>query len=449
MACSQLAHAGVDEPGSAPVPAPVPVIQIPLNGPIGPASADFVARSLDHAARIGSPLIILRMDTPGGLDGAMRDIIKRILASPIPVVTYVAPSGARAASAGTYILYASHIAAMAPATNLGAATPIQIPMSGGMGDEDTQPRGKSEDKNPDQRAVMERKAINDAVAYIRGLAALRGRNADWADQAVRESVSLPAEEALKRNVIDLLATDSTELLSKLDGRSVNIQGQSFRLNLSRARVEVLEADWRNQLLAAIANPNVAYILLMLGIYGLMMEFYHPGAVVPGTLGTICLLLALYAFQALSINFTGIALVFLGLGLMVAEAFVPSFGILGIGGMTAFVFGSILFMDSGSEGIVIHPAVITSFTIASVALCIIFTRWLIRVRRKPVVSGREQLIGGLASALEDFSTEGRVRIHSETWMARTDQAVKKNQRVVVTGIEGLTLIVTPFQSKAGD
>lgn len=236
-----------------------------LEGPIGPASSDYVARSLDYAVERKASLILLRMDTPGGLDTAMRDIIKKIIASPIPVVTYVAPGGARAASAGVYILYASHIAAMAPATNLGAATPVPIPLPGSLGEDKKQPHGKTENNNPEHGTIMERKMTNDAVAYIRGLAILRGRNADWAEKAVRESASLPAVEALKLKVIDLLAADVNDLLKKIDGYSVNVLGQSVKLNLTGAQIEQRDPDWRNRLLAAIANPNVAYVLRLIGI----------------------------------------------------------------------------------------------------------------------------------------------------------------------------------------
>lgn len=290
---------------------------------------------------------------------------------------------------------------------------------------------------------------NDAVAYIRGLAILRGRNADWAEKAVRESASLPAEEALKLKVIDLLAADVNDLLKKIDGYSVNVLGQSVKLNLTGAQIEQREPDWRNRLLAAIANPNVAYVLMLIGIYGLMLEVYHPGTVAPGTIGAICLLLALYAFQALSINYAGLALILLGIGLMIAEAFAPSFGILGIGGMTSFVFGSVILMNTEIAGSALSPVVIAAFAISSAVLCILVTKLLLSVRKKPVVSGCEQLIGSLGTAMEDFTLQGRVWIHSEAWTARTEQPVNNGQRVKVKGIEGLTLIVTPLPSKEGE
>ncbi|MGZ4997314.1 MAG: NfeD family protein, partial [Methylobacter sp.] len=342
-------YAKQNETGAEQIAHSIHVVQLELEGAIGPASSDYVASSLDYAAETKASLIILRMDTPGGLDTAMREIIKKIIASPIPVAVYVAPGGARAASAGTYILYASHVAAMAPGTNLGAASPIKMPMPGSLDEEPSRAKGRTENGNPENASVMERKMTNDASAYIRGLANLRGRNAEWAEKAVRESVSLSAEEALALHVIDFLAADVDDLLKKADGRSVNVLGQTIKLNLAGARIESVEPGWRNRLLAAIANPNVAYVLMLLGIYGLILEFYHPGTVAPGTIGAICLLLALYAFQALSVNYAGLALILLGLGLMTAEAFAPSFGILGIGGMTSFVFGSIILIDTGITG----------------------------------------------------------------------------------------------------
>ena len=448
-AISWAVHAFANEPGAEQIAHSIHVVQLELEGPIGPASSDYVARSLDYAAESKASLIILRMDTPGGLDTAMREIIKKIIASPVPVAAYVAPGGARAASAGTYILYASHVAAMAPGTNLGAATPVTMPMPASLNEETSRAKGKPENGNPENASVMERKMTNDAAAYIRGLANLRGRNADWAEKAVRESASLSAEEALALHVIDLLASNVGDLLKKADGRLVNVLGQTEKLNLAGAWIEPVEPDWRNRLLAAIANPNIAYVLMLLGIYGLILEFYHPGTVAPGTIGAICLLLALYAFQALSVNYAGLTLILLGLGLMTAEAFAPSFGILGIGGMTAFVFGSIILMDTGITGPEVSPAVIAAFAISSAVLCIVVTRLLLRVRYKPVVAGREQLIGSVGTAMEDFAIEGRVWVHSEAWAARAEQPVHHGQKIKVTAIEGLTLIVAPLQNNKGD
>jgi membrane-bound serine protease (ClpP class) len=310
------------------------VAVLDIGGPIGPATADYVERSFDKAIAEQADLIVLRMDTPGGLADSMRVIIQKILAAPVPVVGYVAPSGARAASAGTYILYACNIAAMAPGTNLGAATPIQI---GGASlaqtpseDEPAEPEAKP------GKPGLEDKMVNDAVAYIRSLAQLRGRNADWAEKAVREAASLSASEALSADVIDLISADLNDLLAKIDGRKVEVGSQERTIETASAVVMTLEPDWRTELLGLITNPNVAYILMLIGIYGIILEFYNPGMVFPGVTGAISLLLALYAFQVLPVSYAGLALIGLGLALMVAEMMVPSFGTLGLGGIVAFV-----------------------------------------------------------------------------------------------------------------
>lgn len=423
------------------------VWQLNIDGAVGPATSDYIGRNFDKAVETGAKMIILRIDTPGGLDTSMREIIKKIIASPLPVVGYVAPSGARAASAGTYILYACHVAAMAPATNLGAATPVQVINIGSMPESGRQKIGNDKDKpaTPSGQA-MTQKMINDAVAYIRGLAAMHGRNADWAEKAVREAASLDAAEALKRQVIDLIATDSTDLLAKLDQRKVNVLGREVTLQTQEALIKEIVPDWRSNLLGAIANPNIAYILLLIGLYGIAVEFTHPGAVAPGTVGAICLLLALYAFQLLPVNYAGVALIVLGLGLMVAEAFAPSFGILGIGGICAFVFGSVVLIDAEAPGFGINKGLIGGFALSSAAFFILALGLLLKVRRRPVVSGKEELIGAVGVALEDFAETGRVRIHSETWRARTDHPLHKYDEVKIIGMDGLQLSVTPFHSE---
>lgn len=416
------------------------MIQLSIEDAIGPATDDYIARALESAVEGGAEMVVIRMDTPGGLDRAMRGIIKNISNSPIPVATYVAPTGARAASAGTYILYASHIAAMAPGTNLGAATPVQI---GGIpspgSNEKEKEKGQADDAAADS---MKMKVINDAAAYIRGLAKLHGRNEEWAEKAVREAASLPATEALKLNVIDIVASGMSDLLKQMDGREVVVQGQKRILKTTDLSIRQLDPDWRSRMLSVITNPNIAYILLLIGIYGLILEFYNPGSIVPGTVGAIALLLALYSFQLLPVNYAGMALILLGVALMVAEAFQPSFGILGIGGVAAFVMGSIILIDTDLPGFGIDISVIITFAATSALIFIFVIGLAIKARRRPVVSGAEELMGGEATVINDFDHKGTVSIHSETWNALSSTALKKGQQVKVTGMKGLILEVEP-------
>lgn len=406
------------------------VVLLEVTGVIGPAMDDYVQRGLQSAAEARAALVIVRMDTPGGLDTSMRAIIQNFIAAPLPIVVYVAPSGARAASAGTYILYASHIAAMAPATNLGAATPVQLAGPSGAPDPD-----KGQD-------AMTQKMVNDAVAYIRGLAQMRGRNAEWAEKAVREAASLSAEAALQQNVIDLIATDIGDLLVKLNGRRVNVLGQERVLETTGLAVQRLEPDWRTRLLAIITDPNVAYVLMLLGIYGLIYEFANPGMILPGVAGAVCLLLALFAFQVLPINYAGLALMLLGIAFVIAEVFVPSFGALGIGGVIAFALGSIMLIDTSVPGFRLAWPLIAAFTLASAGFFFLVGTLVLKSRQQPVVSGREQMIGSYGEALEDFSAHGSVRAHGEIWQARTQTPLRRGQRVRITGLEGLTLLVEP-------
>ena len=421
------------------------IVQLEINGVIGPATADYFERNLQKAIDGQAIALLLRMDTPGGLDISMRQIIKQILASPIPVISYVAPGGARAASAGTYILYASHIAAMAPATNLGAATPVQIGGFGGIGNDHDDNKDNT-DKNRPISDPMTHKMVNDAAAYIRGLAKMRGRNEEWAEKAVREAASLSAEEALKLHVIDIIATDTTDLLKQLQGRKVNVGNRDIILDTRHVEIKKVGPDWRSQFLAVITNPSIAYILLLVGIYGLVFEFVNPGSVVPGTVGGICLLLALYALQLLPINYAGVALILLGIGLMTAEAFVPSIGILGLGGVVAFVIGSIILMDSDVPGFGIDLGLIAGFALSSAAFFIIAIGLLIKSRHSKVVSGKEEMLGNIGVVLDDFSDTGMVRIHSENWRAHCTRSVRKNEKVKVKAIDGLLLQVEPVQNE---
>ena len=424
---------------------------------IGPATSDYIVRGIEQAAEDGAYLIILEMDTPGGLVTSMRDINKAILSSEVPVATFVYPSGSQAASAGTYIMYASHIAAMSPATNLGAATPVSIGPAGSDqpdeedaeddAEDDAETEGedtKESDEEPvaDNELAMRRKVVNDSVAYIRGLAELRGRNADWAEEAVRSGVSLPADEALQMNVIDVIAMDVGDLLRQIDGRSVKVLTKELTLATTGLLVERLEPDWRTRFLSVITNPNIAILLLMIGIYGLIFEGYNPGAIVPGVVGAICLLLGLFALQALPINYVGLFLIVLGVVLMIAEAFAPSFGALGIGGVLAFVLGTIFLIETDVPGFSVSIPLIGALATVSGSILMATIWFTVKTRRSPVVSGAEQMIGSTGEAQSAFRDQGTVFIHGEIWRARTKAPVKKGQKVTVLELDGLILTVEP-------
>ena len=456
-------------PAAAPAAAP-PVFVIPVNGAIGPASADFIVRSLERAAREHAPLAILQLDTPGGLDTSMRQIIKAILGSPVPVAAFVAPGGARAASAGTYIVYASHIAAMAPGTNLGAASPVQFGIGGGApgtpGAPRAPPAGASgaagasatpAELPNDTQSTEIRKATQDAAAYIRGLAQLRGRNAAWAERAVREALSLSATEARAQHVVDLIAQDPADLARQVDGRTVTTTAGTLHVATAHAPLVVLAPDWRSRFLSIIADPNVALILLTIGIYGLFFEFANPGFVLPGVAGTICLLVGLFAMQLLPVSYAGLGLVLLGLGCLVAEAFLPTFGVLGFGGIVAFTIGALMLIDTDVPGYGIPWPVIASLALGGGLLVAGVSSVALRARRRPVVTGAEAMVGSIGEVLDDGlradqphgaagtapSAAGWARVHGERWRVASSVPLAAGCRVRVTGRQGLTLTVAPL------
>lgn len=430
-----------------------------LQGAIGPAYADYFVRALERGEEEGIELLVLRLDTPGGLDKSMRDMIKAILASRVPVATYVAPNGSRAASAGTYIMYASHVAAMAPATNIGSSTPVSIGGEGGSpfpipgapdpGAEEDEPEttgaeegedgAESEDAPsdvPQSGTAMERKVVNDAVSYIKGLAELRGRNVEWAEATVRDASNLTASEALALNVIDIVADDLSSLLADINGRTVNAAGMDVVIDTSDANIEFIEPDWRYELLGVITDPNVAYILMMIGIYGLILEFYNPGMGIGAVVGIICLLLGAFALQMLPINHAGLALLIVGIGLLAAEAFSPSFGAFGVGGVIAFVIGSIILMDTDLPGYQISYPIIAASAFVSAGVAVFALGAALRSRRARSATGKESMIGGRAEVIDDFEGEGRVRAFGEVWQARGEEPLEKGDRVEIVGVDGV-------------
>lgn len=414
-----------------------------IHGAVSPASATYFLRALGEAQRSRADLLVLKLDTPGGLDSSMREMIQAILASEVPVAVWVAPSGARAASAGTYLLYASHIAAMAPGTNLGAATPVAIGIGGAKPGAENPEKGKNEGKGEGPFGnAMERKSIHDASAYIRSLAQLRGRNAEWAERAVREAESLSAEEALKLKVIDFVAADLPALLRAAEGRKVKVASGEVTLAFTAATVQAIERNWKERLLGAIADPNIALILMMLGVYGLLFEFYTPGFGVSGIVGSICLLLALYALAMLPVNAVGVLLLLLGLAMMVTEAFLPSFGALGIGGIVAFVAGALMLIDADVPGMQVSLAFVVPLATVSALVLGGAGALALRAWRRPTVSGVEAMIGATAVALEDFESEGWVRASGERWRARSTAPLAVGERARIVAVDGLILAVEP-------
>jgi membrane-bound serine protease (ClpP class) len=425
------------------------VVVLDVSGGIGVATADYVLSGIEHAEATDARLVIINMDTPGGLMAPMRDIVQAILGSSVPVATYVTPAGARADSAGTYILLASHIAAMTPTTHLGAATPVSLggdepqseysrdDVSGDDIDSESQPGSA-----PAPGSTMERKVMNDAVAYIRSLAERYGRNADWAESAVRDAATLTAREALESGVIDILAENQEQLLEQINGLTIAVNSTTVTMETNTVVIEDFEPNWRIKILSAIANPETVLLLGLIGLYGLMYEGWNPGAIVPGVVGVICLLLAAYALQVLPVNYAGLALIIVGLALMTAEAFAPSFGALGLGGIAAFVFGAIMMFDSGIPGFGVSITFVVAIAAVFALLFVWLISYLLRLQRRGAVSGRDSIIGGIAVAMQDFTGEGKVWLEGEAWSARSPVSIDKEQQVVVRAMDGLVLDVEP-------
>ncbi|MBO1110918.1 NfeD family protein [Bordetella petrii] len=443
LAAAALMPAPAWSQGAATPPGqPAPVVVLQLQGAVGPATTEYLRRGLADANARRAAAVVLRIDTPGGLASSMRDIVRAILASPVPVIGYVAPGGARAASAGTYILYACHLAAMAPGTNLGAATPIQMGpasqpargergKSGADGDDEPAPAG------PD---AHERKAVNDAAAFIRSLADMRGRNAQWAEEAVRGAASLAAREALQQKVIDLVAADMQDLLRQADGRELRANASIITLATRDAPTLELQPDWRTRVLAVVTDPNIAYILLLLGIYGILFEMMNPGAILPGALGAVALVTALFALNMLPVSYAGLGLVLLGIALMAAEAFTPTLGLLGAAGLALFAFGSLFLYDThGAEFALSVPLVATAATVSALLLFLIFFAAL-RAQRRRVVSGDGTQAGQAVEVVSWHGHSGLVRAGAETWEARADTPLAPGQHAIIESRQGLVLHV---------
>jgi membrane-bound serine protease (ClpP class) len=389
---------------------------------INPATAGYIIKGIDTAEEQGASCLVIQLDTPGGLMDSMRSIVKRILSAQIPIIVYVAPSGSRAGSAGVFITLAGHIAAMAPGTNIGAAHPVNM--------------GEKIDE------TMEAKILNDTVAYIRTIAKQRGKNEQWAEQAVRESVSVKEDEAFKLGVIDLVSPSLEDLLSKIDGRKIAIApGTELTLTTKGAEVKNVPMSFRDKLLSILSNPNIVYILFMLGVFGILAEFSRPGAIFPGVIGGICLILAFFSFQSLPINYAGIALILLGVVMFIAEIKITSYGILSIGGVISILLGSIMLIDSPAEFLRISfVSVILPVVIFSSALFLFALIMIVRAHRRRPTTGKEGLLGGRGVAKTDLKPEGVVEIRGELWNAVAEETIKAGEKIQVKEMEGMQVKV---------
>lgn len=409
------------------------VVKLEIKGAIGPASSSYLEKGVAFAKAKNAQIVLIELDTPGGLSTSMREMIQVITNSSIPIVIYVSPKGAQAASAGTYILYASHIAAMSPGTNLGAATPVGlIPMP------------KTADLNSSAISTLEKKITYDAMAYIKSLAELNDRNVSWALLAVEGSASISAEDALKYGVIDIIAQNTQELLNKLDGRKVVISGRSLTLKTKNIVVQSFEPDWKTRFLSIITNPNITYMLLLIAIYGIFFELMNPGTFFSGVVGVIAGVISLYALNMLPFNYAGLLLILLGISFMIAEVFVAGFGILGIGGVIAFIFGSLLLFDADTLGSSVSIPLIIAFSVSSLAFFILVMRLFLSSRSAKVVSGVEEMIGSVAEVIESFENGYIVHCHGETWSAISESKLSVGEKVKVTGLSGLILNVKPIK-----